>query len=114
MLACARLGVVHSQVFGGFSGEACGDRIVDSESRILITSDAYYRGGKLLNHQVKADIAVQQAKGQGTEVDKVLIWRRYPGKVSSDAKMTDGRDFYVDELLKAIYTLKTYIGALQI
>ncbi|GIS69082.1 MAG: acetyl-coenzyme A synthetase [Chloroflexota bacterium] len=101
MLACARLGVVHSQVFGGFSGEACGDRIVDSESRILITSDAYYRGGKLLNHQVKADIAVQQAKGQGTEVDKVLIWRRYPGKVSSDAKMTDGRDFYVDELLKA-------------
>ncbi len=101
MLACARLGVVHSQVFGGFSGEACGDCIVDSESRILITSDAYYRGGKLLNHQVKADIAVQQAKGQGTEVDKVLIWRRYPGKVSSDAKMTDGRDFYVDELLKA-------------
>jgi len=101
MLACARLGVVHSQVFGGFSGEACGDRIVDSESRILITSDAYYRGGKLLNHQVKADIAVQQAKEQGTEVDKVLIWRRYPGKVSSDANMTDGRDFYVDELLKA-------------
>jgi acetyl-CoA synthetase len=94
MLACARLGVVHSQVFGGFSGEACGDRIVDSESRILITSDAYYRGGKLLNHQVKADIAVQQAKEQGTEVDKVLIWRRYPGKVSSDANMTDGRDFY--------------------
>jgi len=101
MLACARLGVVHSQVFGGFSGEACGDRIVDSESRILITSDAYHRGGKLLNHQIKADIAVKHAKEQGTNVDKVLIWRRYPGKVSSDATMTDGRDFYVDELLKA-------------
>ena len=43
MLALARLGVVHSQVFGGFSGAACGDRIVDSESKILITVDGYYR-----------------------------------------------------------------------
>jgi len=101
MLACARLGVVHSQVFGGFSGEACGDRIVDSDSRVLITSDAYYRAGKLLNHQVKAGLSVNHAKGQGSVVDKVLIWRRYPGKVSSDAAMTDGRDFYVDELLKS-------------
>jgi acetyl-CoA synthetase len=101
MLACARLGVVHSQVFGGFSGDACGDRIVDSQSRILITSDAYYRGGKLLNHQIKADIAVKHAQEKGVNVDKVLIWRRYPGKVSSDSTMTDGRDFYVDELLKS-------------
>ena len=43
MLACARLGVVHSQVFGGFSGSACGDRIVDSGSRVLVTMDSYYR-----------------------------------------------------------------------
>jgi len=43
MLACARLGVIHSQVFSGFSGRACADRIVDSGSRVLITMDAYYR-----------------------------------------------------------------------
>ena len=49
MLACARLGVIHSQVFGGFSGKAAGDRIEDSGSRVLITMDAYYRGGKLLD-----------------------------------------------------------------
>jgi acetyl-CoA synthetase len=43
MLACARLGVIHSQVFAGFSGKACGERIVDSESEVLITMDSYYR-----------------------------------------------------------------------
>ena len=53
MLALARLGVTHSQVFGGFSGPACGDRIVDSESHILITSDAYYRSGTLLDNKSK-------------------------------------------------------------
>ena len=41
MLACARLGVVHSEVFGGFSGDACGTRIADSGSRVLITMDGY-------------------------------------------------------------------------
>ena len=45
MLACARLGVIHSQVFGGFSGNACGTRIADSGSRVLITMDGYYRAG---------------------------------------------------------------------
>ena len=53
MLACARLGVIHSQVFSGFSGKATGDRVVDSESRVLITMDAYYRGGQLLDHKEK-------------------------------------------------------------
>ena len=100
MLACARLGVVHSQVFGGFSGAACGDRIVDSGSRVLITMDAYYRNGDLLDHKVKADEAVAQAEKGGASVDKVLVWRRYPGRDSSPTPMIDGRDFYVDDLLK--------------
>jgi acetyl-CoA synthetase len=54
MLACARLGVIHSQVFGGFSGKACADRIVDSGSNVLITMDSYYRSGKLLDHKQKS------------------------------------------------------------
>jgi acetyl-CoA synthetase len=62
MLACARLGVIHSQVFSGFSGKATADRIVDSESRLLVTMDAYYRGGELLNHKEKADIAFDEAE----------------------------------------------------
>ena len=49
MLACARLGVIHSEVYGGFSGGACGERIADSGSRVLITIDGYYRSGKLLD-----------------------------------------------------------------
>ena len=99
MLACARLGVIHSQVFSGFSGKACADRIVDSGSRILITMDAYQRGGKLVDHKGKADIAVKEAKEQGFEVDKVLVWRRFRGNYSSETPMQKGRDFFADEVV---------------
>jgi acetyl-CoA synthetase len=100
MLACARLGVIHSQVFGGFSGNACGTRIADSGSRVLITMDGYYRSGDLIDHKVKADEALAEADKQGQEVDKVLVWRRHPGQYASATPMTDGRDFFVDEVLK--------------
>ena len=100
MLACARLGIIHSEVFGGFSGNACGDRIVDSGSNILITMDSYYRNGDLLDHKVKADEAVAAAEAEGVNVDKVLVWRRYPGKYSSPTPMVEGRDYFVDEVLK--------------
>ena len=100
MLACARLGVIHSQVFSGFSGKACADRAVDSESRVLITMDAYYRAGSLLDHKEKADIAVAEAAKDGHKVDKVLIWQRYPGKYSSPTQLVAGRDFIVNDVLK--------------
>ena len=100
MLACARLGVIHSQVFGGFSGQACGTRIQDSGSHILISMDAYWRAGKLIDHKVNADIAVETAKEMGQHVDKVLIWQRYPGKYNSPTPMVKGRDFFVNEVLK--------------
>ena len=58
MLACARLGVTHSVVFGGFSGEAAGLRAADAGSRVMIYADAYYRNGKLIDHKASADIAV--------------------------------------------------------
>ena len=103
MLACARLGVIHSVVFGGFSASACADRIVDSNSRVLITMDAYYRGGKLLNHKQHADEAVKLSKDQGQLVDTVLVWQRYPGKYSSDTPMVDSRDVFVNAALKDYY-----------
>jgi acetyl-CoA synthetase len=99
MLACARLGVIHNQVFGGFSGAACGGRIADSGSRILVTMDGYYRNGELLDHKVKAEEAIAAAKKEGAEVDKVLVWRRHAGKYSSKTPMVEGRDYFVDELL---------------
>jgi acetyl-CoA synthetase len=99
MLACARLGVIHSEVFGGFSGHACGTRIADSGSRVLITMDGYYRAGDLTDHKVKADEALEEAARQGQEVDKVLVWRRHVGQNASSTPMAPGRDFFVDELL---------------
>jgi acetyl-CoA synthetase len=100
MLACARMGVIHSQVFGGFSGAACGTRIVDSQSRILVTMDAYYRNGELIDHKVKADEAIEVARKEGVEIEKVLVWRRFPGQYHSESPMVDGRDFFVDEVLE--------------
>jgi len=93
MLACARLGIIHSEVYGGFSGQACGERIADSGSHVFITIDGYYRSGKLLDHKEKADIAVRIAQEKGQAVDKVLVWRRYPGKYVSKTPMKEGRDY---------------------
>lgn len=106
MLACARLGIIHSQVFGGFSGKACADRIVDSRSHVLITMDSYYRGGQLIDHKEKADIALEEAIKDGQQVDKVLIWQRHPGKYSAKTPIKEGRDFFVNDLLKKYYGVR--------
>src|SRR5207248_806045 len=87
MLACARLGVIHSEVFGGFSGAACGERIADSQSTILVTTDSYYRNGDLIDHKAKADEAVARAAEQGVKIDKVLVWRRHAGEYTSKTPM---------------------------
>ena len=100
MLACARLGVIHSEVFGGFSGAACGDRIADSGSHILVTMDGYYRSGELTDHKAKADEALAAAKSLGQDIDKVLVWRRHAGRYASASPMVEGRDFFVDDVMK--------------
>ncbi|MGH6779046.1 MAG: AMP-binding protein, partial [Bradyrhizobium sp.] len=100
MLACARIGVIHSQVFSGFSGKACADRIVDSGSTVLITMDGYYRSGTMQDQKEKADIACKEAEAQGHKVDKVMIWQRIPGKNSSPQPIVKGRDFIVNDVLK--------------
>ena len=100
MLACARLGIIHNEVFGGFSAKACADRIVDSKSHVLVTCDGYYRNGQLIDKKKDADGAVEEAAKLGVKVDKVLVWRRHPGKYVSSVPMVEGRDFFVDELMK--------------
>ena len=100
MLACARLGLIHSVVFGGFSGKSCGERIADSGSRVLVTIDGYFRSGNLLDHKVKSEQAIEAAEIEGQTVDKVLVWRRYPGKYVSEAPMVEGRDYFMEDLLK--------------
>jgi acetyl-CoA synthetase len=100
MLACARLGLIHSVVFGGFSGKSCGERIADSGSRVLVTIDGYFRSGNLLDHKSKSEQALEAAEIEGQTVDKVLVWRRYPGKYVSETPMVEGRDFFMEDLLK--------------
>ena len=100
MLACARLGVVHSVVFGGFSGEACGLRAADSGSRVLIYADGYHRNGKWVDHKASADIAVRTAVKEGQQIEKVLVWQRYPGKYTSDSPVIAERDFFINDVLK--------------
>ena len=100
MLACARLGVIHSVVFGGFSGEACGIRIADSGSRVLITMDGYYRNGKLLDHKANADIAVATAAKENQKVDKVMVWRRFHDRSATNTPLVQGRDHVMNEVLE--------------
>ena len=100
MLAAARLGVIHNQVFGGFSARACAERMEDSKSTVLVTIDGYHRNGSLIDKKKEADVTVEEARKLGVEVKKVLVWRRYPGRYLSKAPMVEGRDYFVDEVTR--------------
>ncbi len=72
MLACARIGAIHSVVFGGFSAEALRDRINDCGSKILITADGYYRSGRIVQNKVSANEALKECP----EVERVIVVKR--------------------------------------
>ena len=86
MLACTRIGLMHSIVFGGFSAEALADRIVDAKSDLLVTCDGVYRGAKAVPQKSNADKAIQIAKKQGVEVRKCVVVRRTGMEVAQDPK----------------------------
>jgi acetyl-CoA synthetase len=94
MLACARIGAVHSVVFGGFSADALHSRIIDGDARLVITADGGWRRGKQLPLKRAVDEAI--AKG-GTAVDRVLVVRR----TEQDVEWTEGRDVDWAEALAA-------------
>ncbi len=91
LLACARMGVAHNVVFGGFSAEALRDRINDSKSKVLITADGGYRRGTVVPLKKNADDALN---GSPT-IEKVIVYRR-TGEV---VNMMHGRDFWWHELM---------------
>lgn len=93
MLACARIGAVHSIVFGGFSPEALSGRITDCDSRFLITADEGVRGGRIVPLKVNVDKACELAGGM---VESVLVVRR----TGNDVNMSDGRDIWLHEALE--------------
>jgi acetyl-CoA synthetase len=95
MLACARIGAIHSVVFGGFSPEALKGRIEDCKSRLVITADEGLRGGKRIPLKDNVDQAL--AGLSGTRVATVVVVRRTGGKVA----WTAGRDHWYEEVTAA-------------
>jgi len=91
MLACARIGAVHSVVFGGFSPDSLKDRILDSDCQTVITSDESARGGRLFPLKANADVAVAQCPN----VHTVLVVKRTGG----DIDWVEGRDIWYHEVI---------------
>ncbi len=98
MLACARIGAVHSVVFAGFSPEALAGRIVDCESTFVITADEGVRGGKPVPLKENTDTAIDIAAKQYVMVNKVLTVRRTGGKVS----WGPGRDLWYHQEVASV------------
>ena len=90
MLACARLGAIHSVIFAGFSASAVSSRVNDCEAKLIICSDGSYRGNKSIDLKGIIDEAVENCP----TVEKVLVVKR----TGSTVKMKDGRDFWLEPL----------------
>ncbi|MCT8002954.1 acetate--CoA ligase [Sphingomonas sanguinis] len=97
MLACARIGAIHSIVFGGFSPESLANRIVDCDSRIVITADGGCRGGKAVPLKANVDAALEH---DGVVVDHVVVVRHS----GVDVTMKPGRDAWYGDLVEAAAT----------
>ena len=91
VLACARIGAIHSVVFAGFSSNALATRINDSSCNMVITSDGSYRGDKTINLKGIVDDALERC----TTVKNVLVAKR----IESDITMKDGRDHWLQPLM---------------
>ena len=91
MLACARLGLVHSVVFGGFSADALSSRILDSDCRVVITQDGAWRGGNVVPLKVNTDEALESTPG----VTHSIVVRR----TDHGVEMAEGRDIWWHELV---------------
>jgi acetyl-CoA synthetase len=99
MLACARIGAIHSVVFGGFSAESLKDRIVDSQCSLVITSDGTYRGGKAVTLKQIADEAMDNSEKEGVTVPKVVVVERVGAGKGIECPMKQGRDQYWHDLV---------------
>jgi acetyl-CoA synthetase len=96
MLACSRIGAIHSVVFSAFSPNSLNIRMITANSKVLITADGYYRRGKIINLKVNADEALKN-----TQVEKVVVVKR----AGNEVNMLEKRDFWWHELTK---TAKPY------
>src|SRR5690606_17618345 len=94
MLACARIGAIHSVIFGGFSPDSIAGRIEDCKSTVVVTADEGLRGGRKIPLKANVDAACERAKG----VTSIVVVRRTGAPVNMQA----GRDAYYDDLAKNV------------
>lgn len=99
MLACARIGAIHSVVFGGFSPESLRDRINDAEAKVLITADGGYRRGQVIPLKRNSDKALEETPS----IKHVIVVQRRPGSGGDEAfaEMKEGRDHWWHRLMHA-------------
>ncbi|MEU5262484.1 acetate--CoA ligase [Amycolatopsis sp. NPDC021455] len=95
MLACARIGALHSVVFGGFSPTALRARVDDAAAKLVITSDGQFRRGKAAPMKANVDEALEGAE----TVEKVIVVKRTGDQLEGDVPWTDGRDLWWHELV---------------
>ena len=100
MLACARIGAIHSIVFGGFSSTALADRITDSSCTFLVTTDGSFRGAKPVPVKVNADKAIKLAAIKGVEVKTCIVVERVGSKIPTE--MISGRDYWWHDEMKTV------------
>ena len=98
MLACARVGAIHSVVFGGFSPESLRDRINDAQAKLLITADGGYRRGHIIPLKRNADKALEETPS----ITDVIVVQRRPGAGGDEAfaEMQEGRDHWWHRVMK--------------
>eukprot|EP00897_Mesotaenium_endlicherianum_P000735 jgi/Mesen1/10662/ME000009S10456 len=92
MLACARIGAVHSVVFAGFSAESLAGRLRDSQSSVVLTATGVLRGTKLIALKAIVDDAIQMCGVEGFEVKKVLVYNNHLALKREEAQWVEGRD----------------------
>ncbi len=100
MLACARIGAVHSIVFGGFSPDALAARIEGAQSKVVVTSNYSLRGGKVVPLKANVDKALDEHAAAGQLVDNVFVVKR----VDQDVAWNDSRDVWYEEAVAAAST----------